>query len=689
MSSDRANLDYSECRLELMSIRAARTSLRLRGQDVVAMDRDIAVLRQRERSLADRSPELNAHRLRERFGLSQLEDDLVWLVVSRAPAFVIVEDPAAHAHPMSVSFAASALAEVHRERLKVHQALARDGRLARSGLVRLRYVGEGERRAEVLRAPGFLPWWLAGQRVLSEELVGIAARVAAPPSLDAVALRPDTRQRVKRVAGILAPREGRPPSSDAKTGPNGYDFQQSSFVVVSGPAGSGKTMVAKALAHHLKVGAIIVDCALLASLPRPDQGPLLDLAFLEAATTGDLLVLDRADMAFGAPPPDSHLEPRFAFARLEGLLQRMPALVVATTTAGANLATSLRDRVLESIELPPGARETARELWRMMMPAAQLQAAPDIDVADIAARYTLTGRGIQNALHVVSRIDPQVMRKDALEHACEATQSGGMSETTTRVWIRRDRKDLELPDALARQIDEIIRTESIRDRVLDEWGLGRRMMKGLGLVCLFDGEPGTGKTLAAEVIASELDLPLYAVNVANVVSKWIGETEKNLQRIFDDASRNRCVLLFDEADSLFGKRTNVERSIDRFANMEINLLLQLVENHRGLVLLTTNLKDAIDAAFSRRFAFKLSFEFPDAETRQRIWRRLLPKDKLAPDVDIPTLAETYELSGGSIRSIVLRAAYRAASEGHLLDMAALDDCATVECKSLGRLVRWR
>jgi len=685
MTLERANLDYVEARLELMSMRAARTAVRLRGEDPVPLDREIAVLRQRERVLSERTPELNARRLREVFGLSQLEDDLVWLIASRAPAFVMVEDPAAHAQSLSVSFAASTLGETQRDRMRVHQALARDGKLARTGLVRTRFVGDADKRAEVLRCPSFLPWWLAGQRVVTDELATITTRFATNPSLETVALKPETRDLAGRIAALFVPHAAGPALDERLAT---FDRQESTLVLLSGPRGSGKTQLARAIAGSHGLGALVLDGAQLAALPMADQLSLLDVAFLEAAVTGDVLVIDRAELAFAQAPPDSHLEPRYGFARLESLLQRMPARVIATIASGATLQSSLRDRAHASLELPPLAREAARDLWRLMTPG-HLEPEGDLDVHEVAGRYALTGRGIQNALHILERLDPTHIFKEGLEHACDSAQSGGMSETTTRVWIQRSRADLELPEGLARQIDEIIKTESIRERTLDEWGLGRRMGKGLGLVCLFDGEPGTGKTLAAEVIASELELPLYTVNVANVVSKWIGETEKNLQRIFDDAARNRCVLLFDEADSLFGKRTSVHNTIDRLANMEINLLLQLVENHRGLVLLTTNLKDAIDPAFGRRFAFKLSFEFPDPDVRERIWRRLLPRGKLAKDVDVKALARHYELAGGSIRNIVLRAAYRSAAQGHMLDMAALDDCATVECKSLGKLVRAR
>ena len=669
-----------------------RIAVLRQGQDPTALDRRIGMARQHALLFAKRAPNLPMTRLVERFGLSAIEEELLWFIASRHPVLAARDESPADAPspPLSATLAAEALGDTARGRFEVQLALASEGNLIRLGLVRIEpwargTVAPGDRRDQ-LRVPGFLPWYLAGRRVLSDDLVAFGARVPPSLGLEHVALQADLLERLQFIAKVLEPAAQL--ATDTRAGRFGYDFQQAAFVVVSGPRGSGKTLLSKALAGAARRHAIVLDGGLIGSLNAFEQQEVLLTAATEALVSGEVLIIDRADACFYEHPPDSHLEQRTAHIQLEALLQRTPIAVIATADSGGRLASSLRDKAFFTIDLPPLSREGANLVWQFNLPA-QSVLGDGLEVDDVSRRFTLSGRGIQGALNIATRIDGAVLRRQTLELAAEAQQSSGMSDSTTRVWIRRPRADLELPDLLAQQIDEIITTERVRERTLETWGLAKKLHKGLGLVCLFDGDPGTGKTLAAEVVASELTLPLYSVNVANVVSKWIGETEKNLQRVFDDASRNRCVLLFDEADSLFGRRTSVNNSIDRFANMEINLLLQLVENYRGLVLLTTNLKDAIDPAFARRFAYKLSFELPDERVREKIWRRLLPKGHLAPDVRPAWLASAYERAGGPIRNVVLRAAYRAAATQRIVDQALLDECATHECRALGKLVRTR
>jgi SpoVK/Ycf46/Vps4 family AAA+-type ATPase len=197
-------------------------------------------------------------------------------------------------------------------------------------------------------------------------------------------------------------------------------------------------------------------------------------------------------------------------------------------------------------------------------------------------------------------------------------------------------------------------------RVNETWGWAARNPRGLGATALFSGPPGTGKTLAAEVLAGELSLDLYRIDLSQVVSKYIGETEKNLARIFAAAEDGGAILLFDEADALFGKRSEVKDSHDRYANIEVSYLLQKMESYRGLAVLTTNQKSVLDGAFLRRLRYVLSFPFPDAEARAAIWARVFPAETPRGDLDPRTLA-LLNLSGGSIRSIALNASYLAAS----------------------------
>jgi hypothetical protein len=245
-------------------------------------------------------------------------------------------------------------------------------------------------------------------------------------------------------------------------------------------------------------------------------------------------------------------------------------------------------------------------------------------------------------------------------------------------------EDLVLPEPQLRALTAIVRHIRHRPRVHHEWGFGAHG-RGLGVGALFTGVSGTGKTMAAEVLAAELDLDLYRVDLGGVVSKYIGETEKNLGRVFDAAESAGAVLLFDEADALFGKRSEVRDSHDRYANLEVSYLLQRMEAYQGLAILTTNLADAIDSAFLRRFRFVVRFPFPDARQRAEIWRRVFPAGTPTRCLDAERLA-TLQVAGGSIRNIALGAAFHAAETSVPVDMSHILAAALEECDKYGRQV---
>jgi SpoVK/Ycf46/Vps4 family AAA+-type ATPase len=220
-------------------------------------------------------------------------------------------------------------------------------------------------------------------------------------------------------------------------------------------------------------------------------------------------------------------------------------------------------------------------------------------------------------------------------------------------------------------------------KVLELWGFAAKSARGLGITALFSGPSGAGKTLAAEVMAHELRLDLYRIDLSQVVSKYIGETEKNLRAIFDAAETSGAVLLFDEADALFGKRSEVKDSHDRYANIEVSYLLQRMEAYRGLAVLTTNLRGALDPAFLRRIRYIVNFPFPDASLRQRIWERMFPPEAPTQDLGMEKLAR-LQLPGGNIRNIAMNAAFLAADEGTPIRMAHLLLAARRECAKLDK-----
>ena len=241
-------------------------------------------------------------------------------------------------------------------------------------------------------------------------------------------------------------------------------------------------------------------------------------------------------------------------------------------------------------------------------------------------------------------------------------------------------------DPLA-QLREICNQAKYRQIVGEEWGFDRKLPLGKGLNILFSGPPGTGKTMAAEVIAHELQLDLYKIDLSQIVSKYIGETEKNLDRIFTVAENANAILLFDEADALFGKRSEVKDAHDRYANIEIAYLLQKMEEYQGITILTTNLRQNLDEAFSRRLRFIVEFPFPEEEYRLRIWQGIWPQEMpLGADVDLQLIAQQFKLTGGNIRNIALAAAFLAAANGQCVGMQYLLKATRREFQKMGRLV---
>jgi AAA+ superfamily predicted ATPase len=268
-------------------------------------------------------------------------------------------------------------------------------------------------------------------------------------------------------------------------------------------------------------------------------------------------------------------------------------------------------------------------------------------------------------------------------HAARRLVTGDLDRLTTRIRPTRSWDDLVLPVEDFERVRMVAARYRHRDTVLDEWGF--KPIPSAGVVAMFSGPPGTGKTMSAEVIAADLGLDLFKVNLATMVSKYIGETEKNLEQLFDVADTGNVVLLFDEADSIFGKRSEVSDAQDRYANLEVSYLLQRIERFDGLVILTTNLSSNIDNAFLRRIHVVVDFQAPDEGERRTLWLKALPSDAPQNDVDIDFCSQ-FKLSGADIRSVALGAAFRAADEKKSISMSHVVTALFDEMRKQGRLV---
>ena len=336
------------------------------------------------------------------------------------------------------------------------------------------------------------------------------------------------------------------------------------------------------------------------------------------------------------------------------------------------------------VEVPPPAPVERGALW------AACTGADPAAADDVAARFRLSIRQIEHAARL-ARIGARAggsatpSAEDLARAAREASRTR-LGELARLLDARREWRELILPDAQRAELRSISAYLRHRDLVLGDWGYGE-VVASQGLKVLFAGPSGTGKTLAAQVVAGDLGVDVFSVDLATVVSKYIGETERNLDRIFAAAEGSNAILFFDEADALFGKRSEVKDAHDRYANIEVAYLLQRMESYPGAVVLATNYRRNVDEAFLRRLDFAIDFPFPEAAERAQIWRRLLPASApLADDVDPDALAASYELSGGSIRNCSVAAAFMAADDGARVGMRHLVRAVAAEYRKNGRLM---
>ncbi|MEU4427304.1 AAA family ATPase [Actinoplanes sp. NPDC024001] len=353
-------------------------------------------------------------------------------------------------------------------------------------------------------------------------------------------------------------------------------------------------------------------------------------------------------------------------ARLDAFLGALAVPVLVSCDDPLPPGRTLRSRHV----VPALDAEAQRQLW------AEALGRP---AAELAAQFSLPAHVIRAAARRASASDePDAAWQAGLAEARMALDELGRRMEPSARW-----EDLVLPEPQRETLREIVAHVRQRGVVYEEWGFASVLRRGLGVTALFAGGSGTGKTLAAEVLAASLGLDLFVIDLSQVISKYIGETEKNLRRVFDAAERGGALLLFDEADALFGKRSEIKDSHDRYANIEVSYLLMRMEAYRGLAILTTNMKKALDTAFLRRIRFVVDFPFPGPVEREEIWRRVIPFGAPADGLDFSRLAQ-LTIAGGSIRNVALSAAFLAAEEGARLGMRHVRAAARTEYQKLDR-----
>ena len=491
--------------------------------------------------------------------------------------------------------------------------------------------------------------YLRGVNRVDERVADVIQPVATAP------LAPSHDEIVDDVVRVLARSAGgpRPP------------------VNLVGARGAGKHVVAGAIADRLGLGCYVFDPSKVSAQAgeRPSVRRLLEreVMLLQAALYIDGTGHDRRDAVTTAVVTGlvEGLAPFFMLGSEEPWHTDNEMLAIAVRKPDAREQRALWERMLGGTFGADGAR------------LDQLVQQFDLGPTAIAQAVTRVRRG-------VSRGGERELTVDRLWDACRELTRRSLVDLGARLTSAHTWDDIVLPSDVLAQLREIADQVAHRFTVYETWGFGTRLTRGAGVTALFAGPSGTGKTMAAEVLANHLKLALYRIDLAGVVNKYIGETEKNLRRVFDAAEEGGVILFFDEADALFGKRTEVKDSHDRYANIEIDYLLQRMETYRGLAILATNRKTSLDRAFLRRLRFLVDFPIPDPRSRRAIWQKVFPASAPARNLDFDALS-ALEITGGNIRNVAVNGAFLAASAGADISMTHLVRAARREYTKIDKL----
>lgn len=467
---------------------------------------------------------------------------------------------------------------------------------------------------------------------------------------------------------------------------------------LEGPDEVGKQNALLAIAGQLGRPLLKLDLARLIQFPTTEIEPLLKLALREAHFQAAFVYLEGVDALRSRSLSPGESAAHFPwYERVLAAIAQQPGITsLAGQMAWKPIPTGPIGVVPVAFPLPTVVQR--HRYWQTYLNWAGLELA-EAEIAVLADRFRLTSTQIASAVLTAQQTIPtgddasgEINRVSttpiaALYAAARAQTGHELATLVQKLEPQAQWADLVLPADTTAQLREICRQAQHHHQVWEVWGMAQKITRGQGVNVLFSGPPGTGKTMAAEVIASELQLDLYQIDLAQVVSKYVGETEKNLDRIFAAATNANAILLFDEADTLFGKRTEIKDAHDRYANLEIGYLLQKMEAYAGMAILTTNLRSNLDDAFVRRLRFIVEFPLPSYQQRRQIWKQIWPQTiPCAADLDLELLALKLEISGGNIRNIALSACFLAAADGGEIQMQHIVHATRREYQKMGKLM---
>jgi hypothetical protein len=636
-----ATLDHLSDHLSLMA-----ASMRLRACAIAGASEDegrrwlseIATCQQRIEDRA-RLADLASVRLVERLGLSPTEEQVVWLLAAIAMRRDVRALVAQCSGETTVDPTLEAIRSIvygdHPSREALDE-LGPRGTLRQAGVIERSDRGDGHESHQTWALARRVLGWLHGRCGLEHVEVGAAVDVV--PGLASLAIEEST-------------------TAIARS-----SLARASIVIASGLPGLGRRTLLVSAAREAGREVLELDSRAVA-----DEGAEARIrAFvLECTLAGCVPLFSNLDLAS---------EPVF-----QSICEHLQRLTAALVTIGVVRATVPVDKPTIRIDLAPPSSELRARVWARHLGddrriwAERFPIAPALIARAIGAARVRAGRDDVEEGDVAAGV------RSVLDER--------LAHLATRVEVTQTWDDVVLAEEQGDAVLELLGRVRGRACVYERWGFGRKVGKGLGVAALFSGPPGTGKTMVASLVARELGMPLYQVDMGKVVSKFIGETERNLGQLFDAGEAGQAILLFDEADSMFGKRTAVKSSNDRYANLETNYLLQRLESYTGVCLLTSNHEGNIDPAFTRRLAAHVRFEMPAVDERAQLWRAVLATNApIEADLPIDKLARQYEMSGGHIRNAVLGAAFMAAASGGAISASLLLRAAKAEYRALGKLL---
>lgn len=457
-----------------------------------------------------------------------------------------------------------------------------------------------------------------------------------------------------------------------------------------GAGGSGKMSAARSACMKAGKDMLVADAG---AMFRDDPFKTAQLLLREALLQNAALYLDNFGTLFKDQESSAFKESGIKTGAFVQAMKDFPGWIFLAATESLQLNQMFKNDLLNNgftyFSFPMPSYMHRRQLWKSCLQDHGMDG--NVDLTALAGKFQLTGGQIKNAVcsayalaELKSPSSPVLSVKDIYE-GCRMQSNQRISSLAIKLDAHYAWEDIILPTDTKEQLKEVCGFIRYRSKVYYDWGFEKKLSLGKGLNVLFYGPSGTGKTMAAEIVANVLDLDLYKIDLSNVVSKYIGETEKNLKKIFDEAKTSNSILFFDEADAIFGKRSEVKDAHDRYANIEISYLLQKMEEHVGTVILASNFRKNIDDAFLRRLHFTIEFPLPDERSRELIWLAAFPTETpLGDDVDFAFLSK-FKFTGGNIKNIALAASFLAAEGSCTVKMEHLIKAAKRELQKIGKL----